>query len=45
MDLVDSIHHYAAIIKHCPDIIRAIVSIQADTFDYNALYATLSTDR
>ena len=42
MQLVDSVPQYATIIKHCPDIIRAIVSIQADAFDCNALYATLS---
>jgi len=45
MQLVDSVPQYATIIKHCPDIIRAIVSIEADAFDCNALYATLSTTR
>ncbi|KAH7019653.1 hypothetical protein EDB80DRAFT_701256 [Ilyonectria destructans] len=43
MDLVDSIPQYAAIIKHCPDIIRAILSIQADAFNCSTLYATLCT--
>ena len=43
MDLVDSIPQYAAIIKHCPDIIRAIISIQADAFSCDVLYKTLST--
>ncbi|KAH6982313.1 hypothetical protein BKA56DRAFT_585681 [Ilyonectria sp. MPI-CAGE-AT-0026] len=42
MDVVDSIPQYAAIIKHCPDIIRASLSIEADSFSLNRLYATLS---
>ncbi|KAF1948854.1 hypothetical protein CC80DRAFT_583333 [Byssothecium circinans] len=33
MELVDSVPQYDAIIKHCPNIIRAILSIQADAFD------------
>ncbi|GJD02227.1 F-box domain-containing protein [Colletotrichum higginsianum] len=45
MQLVDSVPQYAAILRHCPDIIRAIISIQADAFDCNTLYATLSTTR
>ncbi|KAK3984911.1 hypothetical protein QBC44DRAFT_300347 [Cladorrhinum sp. PSN332] len=45
MELVDSVPQYAAIIKHCPNIIRAILSIQADAFDCNTLYTTLSTTR
>ena len=45
MELADSIPQYAAIIKHCPNIIRAIISIQADAFDCGALYSTLSTTR
>ncbi|KAF2871874.1 hypothetical protein BDV95DRAFT_492500 [Massariosphaeria phaeospora] len=45
MQLVDSVPQYAAIIKHCPNIIRAILSLQADAFDCNALYATLITSR
>ncbi|KAL2753124.1 hypothetical protein ACRALDRAFT_1036659 [Sodiomyces alcalophilus JCM 7366] len=45
MELVDSLPQYAAILKHCPDIIRAILSIQADAFDCRVLYATLTTTR
>ncbi|KAK0368428.1 F-box domain-containing protein [Colletotrichum limetticola] len=45
MELVDSIPQYDAIVKHCPNIIRAILSIQADAFDCDVLYATLSTTR
>lgn len=45
MEIVDSLPQYAAIIKHCPTIVRAIVSIQADAFDCQTLYRTLSTTR
>lgn len=45
MELVDSVPQYAAIVKHCPDVIRAILSIQADAFDCNTLYTTLTTTR
>ncbi|KAK0634647.1 hypothetical protein B0T17DRAFT_12682 [Bombardia bombarda] len=45
MELVDSVPQYAAIIKYCPNIIRAILSIQADAFDCDVLYVTLSTTR
>ena len=45
MELVNSVHQYTAIIKHCPNIIRAIVSIQADAFDCGTLYRTLCTSR
>ena len=45
MELVDSVPQYAAIIKHCPDIIRAILSIRAGAFDCRVLYTTLSTTR
>ncbi|KAH7127370.1 hypothetical protein EDB81DRAFT_907605 [Dactylonectria macrodidyma] len=44
-ELVDSVPPYAAIIKHCPNIIRAILSLQADAFDCHVLYATLSSTR
>ena len=45
MEHVNSVHQYTAIIKHCPNIIRVIVSIQADGFDCNTLYRTLCTSR
>lgn len=45
MELVDSVRQYAALIQHCPNIVRAIVSIQADSFDCGTLYRTLSTSR
>jgi hypothetical protein len=43
MELVDSVHQYAAIIKHCHTIICAIVSMETDAFDCDVLYTTLST--
>ena len=45
MELVNSVHQYTTIIEHCPNIIRAIVSIQADAFDCGTLYRTLCTSR
>jgi len=45
MQLVNSIRQYAAIIQHCPYIIRVIISIQADAFDCATLYRTLCTTR
>jgi hypothetical protein len=45
MELVNSVHQYTAIIEHCPNIVRAIVSIQADAFDCGTLYRTLCTSR
>ncbi|KAJ3576529.1 hypothetical protein NPX13_g3673 [Xylaria arbuscula] len=43
MELVDSLPSYNVLVKHCPNIIRAILSVQADSFDCNKLYQTLST--
>ena len=45
MQLVNSVRQYTAIIKHCPNIIHAIVSIQGDAFDCRTLYRTLCTTR
>ena len=45
MELVNSVHQYTAIMEHGPNIIRAIVSIQADAFDCDTLYRTLCTSR
>ena len=45
MSLVDSLHQYAAILNHCPDVIRAIISIHAESFSCQILYETLSTSR
>ncbi|CZT13066.1 uncharacterized protein RAG0_16659 [Rhynchosporium agropyri] len=45
LPLVESVPQYAALIQHCPNIIRAIVSIHADAFDCDTLYRTLRTHR
>ncbi|KAJ3821493.1 hypothetical protein EV361DRAFT_974071 [Lentinula raphanica] len=45
MELVNSIRQYTAIIEHRPNIIRAVVSVQADGFDCATLYKTLCTTR
>ncbi|KAL0949130.1 hypothetical protein HGRIS_009214 [Hohenbuehelia grisea] len=45
MELVNSVRQYTAIVEHCPDIIRAIISIQADAFDCGTLYRTLCTSQ
>ncbi|KFA66084.1 hypothetical protein S40285_08138 [Stachybotrys chlorohalonatus IBT 40285] len=42
-DLVDSLYQYASILKHCPDVLRAIISIHAAHFPCHELYITLST--
>ena len=41
--LVDSISQYGSILKNCPDIIRAVLSIQATSYDCQTLYQTLCT--
>lgn len=45
MSLVDSLHQYLMVFNHCPDILRAIVSIDAKHFDYATLFKTLSTTK
>lgn len=45
MSLVDSLHQYAAVLKHCPDVIRAVISIHADSFSCKTLYRTLSISK
>ncbi|KAG8426320.1 hypothetical protein J3459_008234 [Metarhizium acridum] len=45
MSLVDSLHQYRMIFEHCPDILRAIVSIDAKHFDCTDLFETLCTTK
>ncbi|KAM0435929.1 hypothetical protein ACHAPT_002821 [Fusarium lateritium] len=45
MSSVDSLYEYAALFKHCPDVIRGIISINADGYSCKALFKTLSTSR
>ncbi|KAK4100544.1 hypothetical protein N658DRAFT_497281 [Parathielavia hyrcaniae] len=40
-DLVDSLHQYQAVRRHCPNILRAIVSIRASSFTCRDLYESL----
>ncbi|KAI1175431.1 hypothetical protein F4777DRAFT_588500 [Nemania sp. FL0916] len=43
MSLVDSLHQFKMILKHCPNVLRAIISINATFFNCQALYQTLFT--
>ncbi|KAI3335105.1 hypothetical protein F4824DRAFT_166216 [Ustulina deusta] len=45
MGLVDSLHQYQMVLKHCPNVLRAIISIDARYFDCRTLYKTLSTTK
>lgn len=45
MSLVDSLHQYATVLRHCPDVIRAIISVRAGSFSCRTLYEALSADR
>ncbi|KAI1504210.1 hypothetical protein F5X99DRAFT_54165 [Biscogniauxia marginata] len=43
MGLVDSLRQYLMVFNHCPDVLRAVVSIDAKHFDCATLFQTLST--
>ncbi|KAF7563541.1 hypothetical protein G7046_g598 [Stylonectria norvegica] len=43
MELVNSIDAYRAVWEHCPNVIRAILSIEATSFSCTTLYETLRT--
>ena len=43
MRIVNSLPQYAAIMKHCPNVVRAILSLRARAYDCETLYETLST--
>ncbi len=45
MELVDSLHQYRTILKHCRSILRAIVSLRASFFACRELYNTLFTTK
>jgi hypothetical protein len=45
MSLVDSLHQYLMVFNNCPDILRAIISIDAKHFDCTTLFKTLSTTK
>lgn len=42
MNLVDAIPSYRAVFENCPNVLRAILSINAKHFDYRGLFQTLS---
>ncbi|KAK1750745.1 hypothetical protein QBC47DRAFT_309173 [Echria macrotheca] len=43
MAIVDSVPEYADILKACPNVLRAIISTEADAFDLETLHTTLTT--
>jgi hypothetical protein len=45
MSLVDSMHQLKMMLKHCPNVLRAIISINARFFDCRTLYETLLTNK
>lgn len=45
MELVDSIPQYTTIIQHCPGVIRAVISLQAQAYSLDSLYAVLTSSR
>lgn len=45
MQLVDSLPQYRMVFKHCPNVLRAILSTNANSYDCRLLYNTLATTR
>lgn len=45
MQIVNSIPQYDAIIRQCPDVIRAILATEANAFDLDHLHKTLKNDK
>ncbi|KAI8631318.1 hypothetical protein F5Y19DRAFT_26697 [Xylariaceae sp. FL1651] len=45
MSLVDSLHQYRMLLKHCPNVLRAIVSIRAKHFSCMTLYKVLASTK
>lgn len=43
MALVDSLREYRQIVQHCPDILRAVLSLRAGSYSLGVLYDTLSS--
>ncbi|KAK3693914.1 hypothetical protein B0T22DRAFT_55749 [Podospora appendiculata] len=41
--LVDSLHPYSQVLKHCPGVLRAIIGLKASYFSLAMLYQTLSS--
>ena len=45
MSIVDSLPQYKAVVKHCPDVLRAAICLEATSFSCSVLYETLSTSQ
>lgn len=45
MSLVNSLHWYKMVLKHCPNVLRAIISIDANSFDCHTLYVALTSQK
>ncbi|KYK61637.1 hypothetical protein DCS_02780 [Drechmeria coniospora] len=45
MALVDSLRQYSMLFRHCPNILRAILSMEAKHFDCAFLFQTVSTTK
>ncbi|KAI0433108.1 hypothetical protein F5Y09DRAFT_329277 [Xylaria sp. FL1042] len=45
MSLVNSLYQYSMVVKQCPNVLRAILSLNADSFDCRTLYETLSEEK
>ncbi|KAK3335617.1 hypothetical protein B0T19DRAFT_13822 [Cercophora scortea] len=41
--LVDSLHPYSQVLKHCPGVLRAVISLQASSYSLTTLYRTLTS--
>ncbi|KAI9159128.1 hypothetical protein HJFPF1_07136 [Paramyrothecium foliicola] len=45
MSLVDGLHQYTMVRQHCPNVLRAIISIAATSFSCKTLYKTLCASK
>ncbi|KFH42880.1 hypothetical protein ACRE_064010 [Hapsidospora chrysogenum ATCC 11550] len=45
MNLVDFLHQYRMVFEQCPNVLRAIINIDAKHFDCQTLFKVLSTSK
>lgn len=45
MNLVDTLRPYSMIFRHCPNVLRAVLSIEATSYDCQSLFETLCTSK
>lgn len=45
MNIVDILRPYSMIVRHCPNVLRAVLSIEATSYDCQSLFETLSTSK